>query len=416
MTVLEERLRSRGQVRLPFDSLAVVARHTAGGARAAVVAEAVADDLTAMLARSRSLRIPRAEFVRPYDESDLTPEEIGRELNVRGIALCTIATGEAHVDASLDLIDVTCDELVAHETFLVSNQELIALERVMLHTIAGMRTASHPVTADEGVYAAIVEARVMRARGDAEGALAILKGVAAPLEVAATIVEGRLTSRIGAAREALRGIRGSVPALQLLAKLLSRFDAEWLAAEEVLREALRIDPASPSTHGMLGDILLATHRREEAARHHRVAAELMPRDRRAQIAAVFEEYFGPQPIRAAPRFAKLGATDWQVRALIAGGDVVQARHAASTPFSRALLAAFTNAPFDPAPFGVYERALLFAAAGATEEAIACLEKADGDEGMFAGVEPLLAACVIPSRADGEESPGKCAGDSSLRSE
>jgi len=217
MTVLEERLRSRGQVKLPFDSLAVVARHTSGGARSAVVAEAVADDLTAMLARSRSLRIPRAEFVRPYAESDLTPEEIGRELNVRGIALCTIATGEAHVDASLDLIDVMCDELVAHETFLVSNQELIALERVMLHTIAGMRTASHPVTADEGVYAAIVEARVMRARGNAEGALAILKGVAAPLEVAATIVEGRLTSRIGAAREALRGIRGSVPALQLLA-------------------------------------------------------------------------------------------------------------------------------------------------------------------------------------------------------
>src|SRR5689334_14553393 len=70
------RLLEQRTVRLPLDSIAVIGRHD-GRLRSRVVAQTLAEDLAAMLARSRHLRVPRAEFVAPYAAADLTPEEIG---------------------------------------------------------------------------------------------------------------------------------------------------------------------------------------------------------------------------------------------------------------------------------------------------------------------------------------------------
>src|ERR1700755_597159 len=102
--------------------------------------------------------------MRPYALSSFTPEQIGRELNVRGIALCTVSTDDQCVDAAIDLIDVVREELVVHETFLVSSQELIALERAMIRSLGGhcrapRKMSWHPVTADESLYSGIVQAR-----------------------------------------------------------------------------------------------------------------------------------------------------------------------------------------------------------------------------------------------------------------
>jgi hypothetical protein len=260
----------------------------------------------------------------------------------------------------------------------------------------GERPAAwHPVTTDEEVYARIVQAR---AAGDAASALAILDGVggrAAALERAAAIVDGRVRERLGEARALLREVGKSARALQLQAKLAWRFDADWPAAERALRQALALDPASPSTLAMLGDVLLATQRPEEAAPLHKLVAELMPLDERAQIAGSYERYFGPQPLDAVPRLASLApafasANDWLVRALLAGGDVLRAWQAAVSPFGRALVAAFTRDAFCAAPFSAHERALLFCVAGAAVDAVAALETCEDDALFFAAVEPLFA--------------------------
>jgi TolB-like protein len=285
--------------RLPLDSMAVVAR-PAGGLRTAVLADILADDLAAALGRSRRLRVPGAEFVRPYAKSEMSAEEIGRALNVRGVALCTVAAAGACVDVVVEVIDVLREQLVARGKFLLSSREIPALERAILRTIAG----HDRVVPRSAPVAEILEARLARAAGDPEMALEIL-GDAAPLETAATIVEGRLCARIAEARRLLKTIRGSVRALQLQARLLARFDGDWAGAEASLRQALRIDPASPSTHAMLGDLLLATGRRDAAAPHHRLVAELMPVEPRAQIAGAFADYFGPFPIDAVARLAEL---------------------------------------------------------------------------------------------------------------
>jgi TolB-like protein len=136
MSVLAERLRSRGRVRLRFDSLVVVARHT-GGTHAALVADLVAGEVTAMLVRSRKLRIPAAEFVRPYAGSNFTPEEIGRSFNVRGVAFCTIAADESHIDATLELIDVERETLVGRQRFLVASSERTVLARAIVRALRG---------------------------------------------------------------------------------------------------------------------------------------------------------------------------------------------------------------------------------------------------------------------------------------
>jgi len=369
----------------PFDSIVVLARPRGDGVRAAVLADILGDDLAAALARSPRLRVPCAEFVRPYVKSELSPEEIGRALNVRAVALCTVATANGSVDATVELIDVLHEELVAEESFLVSARELLALQRAMARVIAPEFTRWQPVMTDEDVYARIVQARAAR---DAEEALEILDGIDCPVETAAVIVEGRVRARIDGARAMLSGVR-SVRALQLRAKLAFRFDADWPGAEEALRAALEQDPYSPSTRSLLGDLLVATGRPAEGAPHHRLAAELMPLDERAQTALGFADYFGAFPLQAVPRFRDAGANDWLVRALLAGGDVVRARDAAGTPFARALVAAFARDGVYAAPFGAHQRALLFSAAGAAEEAVACLESCGDDARFFAAVEPLF---------------------------
>src|SRR5438128_10195408 len=87
-------------IRLPIDSIAVVVR-PAGGVRAPRFSPRCSRrNWAAALARSRTLRVPRAEFVRPYARSEMTPEEIGRALNVGGVVQVVEArVGLANGDA-----------------------------------------------------------------------------------------------------------------------------------------------------------------------------------------------------------------------------------------------------------------------------------------------------------------------------
>lgn len=270
------RLLEHRPARLPLDSIAVIGRHD-GRLRSRVVAQTLADDLATMLARSRHLRVPRPEFVAPYAAADLTPEEIGRELSVRGVALLTVAAETPRLNVRVELIDVHREQLVTHEQFLVSHQELIALERRILRMFSapGVR---HPVADDECEYARLVEARFARAAGAWSEALSILDPIltpAAAVEFAAIIVEGGVEERIDEARARLAKCR-TAAALVWDAKLRIRFDDDWNGAEEALRHAIELDPVSAEAHAILGDLLLANGNNEEGTMHRRVVGELMP--------------------------------------------------------------------------------------------------------------------------------------------
>jgi len=280
--MLEQRLRDRGTLRLPLDSLAIAGRHD-GRLRSRVVAETLADDLASMIGRSRHLRVPRAEFVASYAESELTPEEIGRELSVRGVALLTVTAEAARVNVEVELIDVHREELVTREQFLVSHQELIALEREIIRVLAAHCAISevpsrHPLSNDEEEYAKLVEARFALAAGATSEALAILDTIltpAAALEFAAAVVEGNVTTRVDEARARLNETR-SAATLLWEAKLRIRFDDDWTGAEEALRDSIALDPVSPRARAILGDLLLANGNAAEGEDHRRVVAGLMP--------------------------------------------------------------------------------------------------------------------------------------------
>jgi tetratricopeptide (TPR) repeat protein len=413
MTLLEERLRKRTTARLPFDSLAVVTR-AGSGPCSDVIADAIGDDVAEMLRQLR-LRVPRACFVRPYGESDMTAEEIGRDLNVRVVALCSVTTSATTTDVTMELIDVLREELIAQDRFLVSRRELIALERGMVRAVAAYchadgTSARHPETESEVAYAKLIEARVRRAAGRIVEALAILReaGDADPrsnaiaLELAATIIETPLVDRLPEARRATAEVleRGpSVRALHLQARLLGRFDVDWIGAEQSLRAALKMDQSSPSTHRMLGDLLLALGRGAEAAPHHRIVAEMMSLDERSVIAGAFEPYFGHQPRVAAARYSELSkrfpaANDFMVRAVLVDGDMLHARQSATTPFARALAASYCGQSARPEAFAPYDAALICAVGGRVDDAMSALERAAREyagEVVFAGVEPLFAA-------------------------
>ncbi len=274
-TLRNVRLLEPRPARLPLDSVAVIGRHD-GRLRSRVIAQTLAEDLATMLAKSRHLRVPRAEFVAPYAAADLTPEDIGRELSVRGAALLTVAAEAPRVNVTVELIDVHREELVAHEHFLVSNQELIALERRIVKMLSAQSV--RPVTEDENEYARLVEARFARAAGAWQEALTILDTImtpAAALELAGVVVEGGVEERVDEARARLAETR-TAAALVWEAKLRIRFDDDWIGAEEALRYAIAIDALSAEGHAILGDLLLANGKNEEGTMHRRVLAELMP--------------------------------------------------------------------------------------------------------------------------------------------
>jgi TolB-like protein len=277
-----ERRRDRGTLRLPLDSLAIAGRHD-GRLRSRVIAETLADDLAAILGRSRHLRVPRAEFVASYAETERTPEEIGRELSVRGVALLMVAAEAPRINVAVELIDVHREELVARDQFLVSPYELMAVEREIIralvaHCVISDVPSRHPLSNDEEEYARLVEARFARAAGATAEALAILDTIftpAAALEFAAAVVEGGVSTRADEARARLAETR-SASSLLWEAKLRIRFDDDWNGAEEALRYAIALDPVSPHARAILAELLLANGNAEEAEVHRLVIADLMP--------------------------------------------------------------------------------------------------------------------------------------------
>lgn len=417
MSAVERRFHERALVRVPLDSVAVVGRATTGF-RAEIVAAAVAESVTVMLGRGARLRVPRADIVAPYGRSDWTVDEIGRALNVRGVAVCTVDAEREGFEVELELVDVLRDDLVHAQRFLGSGGDLLALEREVARAVAAHcevdgAIAPHPLAAiGRSGYRALLEARVARVSGDAPRALAIVEEIAGSSEAAVigtliatefgrAVLEGRLAGRVAEAHARLSGTCPHPNALQMRAELLIHFDRHWGAAEAVLRQAIEADPVSPGGHSLLADVLLATGRIEEAGRSRVLFAELMPADDAAKLAAAAHAYYGPTPMDAVEPLtveshgrgrAAAEATEWLVRACIAGGDLLAARQHASTRLSHSLVAASAGEPFDADAFAPGEASLLFAAAGRSDAvAVSLHHAADRHDRavLLAAVEPLF---------------------------
>jgi len=101
--------------RIPLDSLVLL-----GGPFAASVAR--------RLAGNPALRVIPPERAETFDVGDVSPEEIGRELHVTCVGVCSLLQCDAGLNLRVELIDTLAERLVAEEQFLAGLNEAGALE------------------------------------------------------------------------------------------------------------------------------------------------------------------------------------------------------------------------------------------------------------------------------------------------
>jgi len=109
--------------RISLDSLVLL-----GGPFAAAVAR--------RLSSLRGLRVIPPDRLETAENSDVSPEEIGRALHVTCVGVCSLLESDTGLDLRVELIDTLAERLIAEERFLAGRNENEALEKHAARWIA----------------------------------------------------------------------------------------------------------------------------------------------------------------------------------------------------------------------------------------------------------------------------------------
>src|SRR4029077_4551089 len=148
------------------------------------------------LAVSGQLRVIPSSRSRVLPFSDVSPEEIGRQLNVRCAVVCAAVLRDRFIDLRVDAIDVLAETVLASETLLSSTDRVLTLQDEAAHLIAehfgvgDQMTRRARVRSEQCSYARCLKGRALARRGEHSAALAVYRQAidVAPDQVA-TLVE-----------------------------------------------------------------------------------------------------------------------------------------------------------------------------------------------------------------------------------
>lgn len=321
------------------------------------LADAVSAELTARLARRHGLFLIAPGTARTYKDQDVDPREVGRELGVRYLLDGRIRRRGERLRLTAELIDAgsgqilwaqaldrdradleLVEEEVAAQLAATLRHELVAQEAVRAR-----RKAPHEVRADDLVmqawallYAAgATTTRRQEARRLFEAAAEIDPGSARAwtgiaYARAGLLLELRSEDREGdlrAAEAALGRARALVASDVLIEKVscaLARVGRDLPAAEDAIREALRLDPGDLGALAELAQLQLQQGRPERYFEFLERALRTSPSD------PARATWLGLAAVAAA-LLGRLGeAVDWAGRAIALGPSIPWIRaHAAS---------------------------------------------------------------------------------------
>jgi TolB-like protein len=389
---------------------------------AGVWSEACAEAITDGLAESGRLRVIRSPRANAFAAAEVSPEEVGRQLNVRCAVVCTAVLRDHFIDLRVEAIDVFSESVLASETLLGSTDTVLMLQDEATHLLAEhFGIEDHSVRrsrrrGDPSSYLLRLQARALTRRGaHGEAIAAYGDAIAAAPDNVTTLVEfarlvvglpGRFVNPSAsiAARDAVdRALRIApecAEAHTASALLHCRFDGDWSHADRELLHAVHRDPTFVDAHFWRGMLLVALRRFDEAESALDAAATMS--DSRSveslgpAILLLHEGRFS----EAAARFQSAERSPWLIRALVLAGRVGEAAQLVSSDdvastgivaaFSRqtaAALAAAEKIENDP-----YDAAVIFTTLGDAGRALTELHRAREMRSasmMFAGVDPFL---------------------------
>jgi hypothetical protein len=269
-----------GKLTIPLDSLAVVPA-IVPDAESATWSEAFAAGIAEFFAGSDELRVVPASRASSWASLDLSPEEIGRRLNVRCVVVCEAAVSGDDADVRVEAIDVLAESTICATSLLTAAGEAVRAQRQVACWLSscclGKRELIDHPTMREDVYARVLRARTLQRKGRIAEAIASLRECAsidlAACDVFANVVVDAPADAIdeGIVEDVVR----VVPHVTSLtaARVHFRFTGDFEAAGLAFGRATR-GSCDPAAHAHCGIFLIAMRRLDEAERELRCAREL----------------------------------------------------------------------------------------------------------------------------------------------
>jgi hypothetical protein len=258
---------------IPLDSLAVVPA-IGSDAAGAIWSEAFAADLADLFAGAPDLRVVPAGRAASWAALALSPEEIGRGLNVRCVVVCDAMVSGDDVDVRVEAIDVLAESTICATSLLTAAGEAMRvpgqIARWLSCCFGGQCDSDERLPMREDVYPRVLRARAMQRSGRVAEAIGELRECAS-IDVGACDAFAQAVLDAPDERIAADVIRAAAYATDLTrARVQFRFGGD---ADEAFLRATD-GSCDPAAHAHYGIFLVAMGRPQEAERELRCAREL----------------------------------------------------------------------------------------------------------------------------------------------
>ena len=319
----------------PLDSLAVLPFVNAGADPATeYLSDGITESIINNLSQMNKVAVRSFSSVAPYKKKDASPQQAGRDLDVRAVLTGRLAPHGDDLDVSAELIDVRQNRQIWGSRYTRRRSDLLAVQEEISREVSEklrmkMTGADHDRmarrgTEDSAAYQLYLQGRYQWNRRTLDGIQqsidyfrqAIQKDARYALAYAgqADAYALLVDFNVLPAREVLPKIRAAAAkALELDDTLAeahtslawAKFhDWDWAGGEREFRRAIELNPAYVTAHLWYAELLMARGRTDEAQAQIGRALQLNPASPSASLAAGYRFYYARQYAPAIEQWQK----------------------------------------------------------------------------------------------------------------
>jgi TolB-like protein/DNA-binding winged helix-turn-helix (wHTH) protein/Tfp pilus assembly protein PilF len=297
------------------------------------LSDGITETLIGQLSQVPQLKVMARSTVVRYKDSNIDPQKVGRDLNVRAVLTGRVSQRGDTLTISMELIDVRDGSELWGGRYNRKLTEILAVQEDIAHEVTGKlrlrlageeekRLAAH-VTQNAEAYELYLKGRYHWNKRTPDGIQkaidsfqqAIVKdpnyalayaGLADCYHVPANPLrpKEKMPLAKAAATKALQLDDTLVEAHTTLARVLFAYDWNWPAAEKEFKRAIELNPRYAPAHQWYGGYLSATGRFREADAEKQRALELEPLSLIINFEVGLASYFSRDYDHAIDRFQK----------------------------------------------------------------------------------------------------------------